>query len=63
MLRVGLLEKTWERLRAEIKGRNRMRWCYSITNSIDRNLSKLWEMVKDREGWHAAIHGITESWK
>ena len=63
MLRVGLLEKTRERLRAEIKVRNRMSWCYSITNSMDRNLNKLWEMVKDREAWHDAIHGITESWK
>ena len=38
-----------------------MRWLDSITDSIDMNLSKLWEIVEDREGWHAAVHGITKS--
>ena len=33
---------------------------YSITTSIDMNVSKLWEMVNDREAWHAAVHGVTE---
>ena len=33
----------------------------SITNSVDRNLSKLWETVKDREAWHATVHGVTKS--
>ena len=40
----------------------RMRWLYAITDSMDMNLSKLWEMLKDREAWHAAIHGVTKNW-
>ena len=39
-----------------------MRWLVSITDSIDMNLSKLPEIVKDREAWHAAVHGVTKSW-
>ena len=34
----------------------------SVTDSVDMNLSKLWEIVKDREGWHAAVHGFAKSW-
>ena len=61
----NLLEKTLMLGKIEGKrrrGQKRVRWLDNITDSMDMNLSKLQAIVKDREAWHTAVHGVTNSW-
>ena len=64
MQRANSLEKTLMLGKTEGQrriGQQRMRWLDSITDSVGTNLSKLWEIVEDRDAWHAAVHGVTKS--
>ena len=64
MQKADSLEKTLMlgKIEGRRRGRQRMKWLDSITDSMDLYLSKLWEKVEDRGAWHAAIHGVAKNW-